>query len=98
VDQLRGELMSTASVSEVEVRVSTRLRSVIADVLGLDVDQVGASAAAGQLDGWDSFGHLQVVLALEAEFGVQFDPQKIPELTTVAKLQRYLESKGAKLG
>jgi acyl carrier protein len=87
-----------STVSDVQERVSTRLRSVIADVLGLTVEQVVASAAAGQLEGWDSFGHLQVVLALEAEFGVQFDPQKIPELTTVARLQGYLESKGAKLG
>ncbi len=87
-----------STVSEVQATLSPRLRSVIADVLGLSVDEVGPSAAAGQLEGWDSFGHLQVVLALEAEFGVQFDPQRIPELTTVAKLQRYLESKGAKLG
>jgi len=78
--------------------VPPRLRSVIADVLGVTVEQVTASAAAGQLEGWDSFGHLQVVLALEAEFGMQFDPQKIPELTTVAKLQAYLEGKGATLG
>ena len=85
-------------LSDVQDRLSPRLRSVIADVLGVTVEQVGASAAAGQLEGWDSFGHLQVVLALEAEFGVQFDPQKIPELTTVAKLQGYLESKGATLG
>jgi acyl carrier protein len=86
-----------STVTDVQPRVSPRLRSVIADVLGLTVEQVSVSAAAGQLEGWDSFGHLQVVLALEAEFGVQFDPQKIPELTTVAKLQAYLESKGAAL-
>ncbi len=87
-----------STVSEVQARLSPRLRSVVADVLGLGVEQVSASSAAGQLDGWDSFGHLQLVLALEAEFGVQFDPQKIPELTTVARLQGYLESKGVKLG
>ena len=70
---------------------------MIADVLGVDPEQITMEAAAGQVEGWDSFGHLQVVLALEAEFGVQFDPQKIPELTTVAKLQAWLEGKGARL-
>ena len=46
---------------------------------------------------WDSFRHLQLILSIEDEYGVQFDPQKIPELTTVAKVQLALEEKGAKL-
>ena len=46
---------------------------------------------------WDSFRHLQAILAIEGEYGVQFDPQRIPELTTVAKIQSELESKGATL-
>ena len=83
-----------STVTDLKDRVLPRLRSVIADVLGVPVEQVTAEAAVGQLEAWDSFGHLQVVLALESEFGVQFDPQKIPELTSVAKLQAFLEGKG----
>jgi acyl carrier protein len=46
---------------------------------------------------WDSFRHLQLILSIEDEYGVQFDPQKIPELITVAKVQEALEQKGATL-
>ncbi len=74
--------------------VPSRLRSVLADVFGVPPEQISDETGAGKLEGWDSFGHLQAILALEAEFGVQFDPQRIPELTTVSKLRAWLEAKG----
>jgi acyl carrier protein len=40
---------------------------------------------------------LQLILSLEEEYGVQFDPQRIPELTSVSLLQAELEKKGAAL-
>jgi acyl carrier protein len=46
---------------------------------------------------WDSFRHLQAILALEGEYGVQFDPQRIPDLTIVSLLQKELEKKRASL-
>jgi acyl carrier protein len=76
--------------------VPTRLRNLLADIFGAAPEAITAEATAGKLEGWDSYGHLQAVLALEAEFGVQFDPARIPELTSVAKLQSYLEGKGIK--
>jgi acyl carrier protein len=46
---------------------------------------------------WDSIRHLQTILALEGEYGVQFDPQRIPELTSVSLLRAELEKEGAAL-
>lgn len=74
--------------------VPHKLRSIIADVLGLSSDEISAESAVGQTEGWDSFGHLQVILALESELGLQFDPVRIPELVTVAKIQQELAGKG----
>jgi acyl carrier protein len=49
------------------------------------------------VDSWDSFRHLQAILAIEGEYGIQFDMQRIPELTSVYLLQAELEKKGAVL-
>ncbi len=73
------------------------LREVIADTLELSPDEVTPELSGDSVETWDSFRHLQLILALENEYGVQFDPQQIPELTTVAKIQTALESKGATL-
>lgn len=74
--------------------VPSSLRSILADVFDISSDQVTSELGVGQIESWDSFGHLQAVLALEAEYNVQLDPQKIPNLTTVALIQQELESKG----
>lgn len=78
-------------------QVPSSLRDIFADVLEISPDEVTPDLGVGTAENWDSFRHLQVILALEGEYGVQFDPQKIAELTTVSKLQAELEAKGASL-
>lgn len=78
-------------------QVPPSLRDIFADVLEISPDEVTPDLGVGTAENWDSFRHLQVILALEGEYGVQFDPQKIAELTTVSKLQTELEAKGATL-
>ena len=74
--------------------VPTKLRATLADIFGVEAEEITAESGVNKLEGWDSYGHLQAILALESEFGVQFDPQRIPDLTTVAKIQGELEGKG----
>ena len=78
-------------------QVPPSLRDIFADVLEISPDEVTSDLGVGTAENWDSFRHLQVILALEGEYGVQFDPQKIAELTTVSKLLAELEAKGATL-
>jgi len=78
-------------------QVPASLRELLADVFEISPEQVTAELSMGTLDNWDSFRHLQAILALEGEYGVQFDPQRIPELTSVALLQAELKMKGAAL-
>lgn len=78
-------------------QVPSSLRDIFADTLEISPEQVTPELSTESAETWDSFRHLQLILSIEDEYGVQFDPQKIPELTTVAKVQEALEQKGAKL-
>jgi acyl carrier protein len=78
-------------------QVPSSLRNILADVLEISPEQVTPDLSAGMVGSWDSFRHLQAILAIEGEYGVQFDPQRIPELTSVSLLQAELERKGAAL-
>jgi len=77
--------------------VPLSLRNLLADTFGVTSDEVTPEMSSANLEGWDSFAHLQAMLAIEGEYGVQFDPQRIPELTSVAKIQQALEQKGVAL-
>lgn len=73
------------------------LREIFADTLEISPDEVTPDLNTESVETWDSFRHLQLMLAIEGEYGVQFDPQQIPDLTTVAKIQEALAAKGAAL-
>jgi acyl carrier protein len=78
-------------------QVPSSLRDILADILEISPEQVTPDLSIGMVESWDSFRHLQAILAIEGEYGVQFDPQRIPELTSVSLLQAELEKKGATL-
>lgn len=78
-------------------QVPSSLRDILADILEIAPEQVTPDLSIGMVESWDSFRHLQAILAIEGEYGVQFDPQRIPELTSVSLLQSELEKKGATL-
>ena len=78
-------------------QVPPSLREILADILEISPDQVTPELGIGTVESWDSFRHLQAILAIEGEYGVQFDPQRIAELTTVSQIQAELESKGVTL-
>lgn len=75
--------------------VPSSLRNIVADVLELPPEEVTPELNSASAGNWDSFRHLQLILALEEEYGVQLDPQRIPELTSVSLLQAELKKKGA---
>jgi acyl carrier protein len=77
--------------------VPSSLRDLIADTLEISPDEVTPELSGESVESWDSFRHLQLMLSIEGEYGVQFDPQQIPDLTTVARVQAALEKKGVKL-
>jgi acyl carrier protein len=78
-------------------QVPSSLRDILADILEISPEEITPELGVGTIDSWDSFRHLQAVLAIEGEYGVQFDPQRIADLTTVALIQSELEAKGATL-
>ena len=77
--------------------VPSSLRDIVADTLEIEPEEVTPETSTDSVESWDSFRHLQLILSVEGEYGVQLDPQVVPDLTTVAKLQAALQQKGAAL-
>jgi acyl carrier protein len=74
--------------------IDPRLKQILADIFRMDPAQVTAETAAGVAKGWDSLGHLQLVLAIESEFNLQFEPDEIPTLTSAGLIQQVLTDRG----
>ncbi len=77
--------------------MNARLRQVVADVFGLEPDRVRGDTSIDTVEAWDSLRHLNLVVALEAEFGVAFSPEEIVELVSVDIIALTLKEKGVEM-
>ena len=69
-----------------------------ADVLHLDPATVSASSSRDTITSWDSMGHVNLVLALEQHFDLQFMPEEMLQMLSVELIAMLVEEKLALSG
>jgi acyl carrier protein len=74
--------------------LSTRIQEVLIEALRVSPDQVSPELAFGDLPQWDSMGHMEVMMALEAHFGVEINADTIAQLTSVPAIYSYIQENG----
>jgi acyl carrier protein len=74
--------------------MNEQLFGVMADVLGLPRETLSEQTAMADVPVWDSVMHLNLCLALEAEFGLTFSPEEMVEMTSVAAIRHHLAQRG----
>lgn len=71
--------------------LSGRIRGVLARTLEVPLASVPVDAAQGSLERWDSLGHLNVVMELEAAFGVSFSTDEAVGMRSVPEIVEILK-------
>lgn len=61
--------------------VAVRVTEMAADIFGVDPEALSASTTPNDVEEWDSFAQLNLVVAIEDEFGFAFDPSELSELS-----------------
>lgn len=76
--------------------VTHRIRAVIAATLGVAPSAITDTTSSDTVEAWDSMNHIHLMVALEAEFGVSFDPEQAIELTSVRAIAQALTALGVR--
>lgn len=74
------------------------VRRLAADVLRRRMDEVPPHATRDTLPGWDSMAHVNLVLALEQHFDVQFRPEEMLEMLSIELVAMLVDEKIASRG
>jgi acyl carrier protein len=74
--------------------ICARVRQLIGETFGVPAGEVAADMAYGDLPQWDSLGHMDVMMALETQFGVEISTETIAELVSVEAICSYIERNG----
>lgn len=73
--------------------VMDRVRQIAADLFAVPVDGLTEESSPDSIGSWDSLNHLNLVLALEQEWGIQFSPEEMEELLSMARIARVVAGK-----
>ena len=68
-----------------------RIRAIMAEILRLPAERIGADAAIGTVPNWDSTAHMRMMIALEDAFGVDLDETRMVEMTSFAKIRSAID-------
>ena len=63
-----------------------RIRQIVADITQNDIASVTTDSNSQNLDGWDSLAQINIIVAIEEEFGVAFSAEEMHALNSVKKI------------
>ena len=71
-----------------------QVRDIIVETLGCDAEQVTMDASLADDLGADSLASVELVMALEEEFGIEIPSEDLENIVTVSDIIGYLKEKG----
>ena len=74
--------------------ITSRLRYIIATLFQLKETVVTLETSPDNVQNWDSLQHLNLIIALEQEFGISIAPDEGTELLSVGIIELFLKEKG----
>jgi acyl carrier protein len=72
-----------------------RIFRVVSDVLGVPIEKVNDDSSPDTIQAWDSLSHINLILALEAEFAISLSPDDVLEMLSVGLIRTILAEKAA---
>lgn len=76
--------------------IAEKVKSIVAEQLGVKAEEVKDDAKFIDDLGADSLDTVELVMALEEEFGAEIPDEDAEKLTTVGEAIQYIEEKAAK--
>jgi acyl carrier protein len=73
-------------------KTEQRIQEAICRALGIQKPDSSMPLRMGSTPGWDSMGHMSVVMEIEKEFDIRFPPYRLPELVDVPSIARAVTS------
>jgi len=67
--------------------------AIVSSLLNLPCDQLNRESSRETTEQWDSLKHMYLVMALEEEFGIEFDDSEVSDLCSAGALLDSIDGK-----
>jgi acyl carrier protein len=72
--------------------MNEKIKEIIAEILDIDERIISDEFGPDDADNWDSLRNLQLITALESEFGITLTMSDIKQMTTYSSIVSKIES------
>lgn len=70
-----------------------KIKNIMSAVFNVEIEKIDDSISPDTLDEWDSLKHMNLIIALEEEFNVEFSEEEIIEMISYSLIKSTLENK-----
>jgi acyl carrier protein len=81
-----------------QAEIYKQLTTLFRNLFDEDTIVLTPETTAADIEGWDSFNHINLIVAVEAKFGIKFKTAELDELHNVGHLVTMIERKLAAKG
>lgn len=69
------------------------IKAIMADIFMIDTGSIDQQSSMDTIERWDSLAHIDLVAALEEEFGLAFEVEEFESMTSYGEIVRVVNSK-----
>ena len=73
--------------------MKNEIKKVMASVFLVDENEISDDISQSNFQKWESLQHLMLIVEIESEFGVSFEPEEIVEMISLELIEKYLVQK-----
>ena len=71
--------------------IDERIKDVMSAVFGVDVDTINEDSSQDNIEGWESIRTLDLIVALEEEFGVTIPLEEVGNMTNFKYIKLMID-------
>ena len=75
--------------------VQEKVMQVMVNIFQVSPDKISTKTTSDDVEKWDSLNHINMILALEQEFGIRYDQEQVVSMLSVGEI---IEATKEKLG
>lgn len=75
------------------MNIREQLTDVFRNVFDDDGIVINPETTADDIEGWDSLSHVNLIIAVELKFNIEFTQQEIRSFSNVGEMEKCIENK-----
>jgi acyl carrier protein len=73
-------------------KIEDRIKCVMSAVLEISADEINDESSPNSIESWDSLKYINLIVALEEEFEIEFTDNEISEMINFSLIKEIIKS------